>query len=54
MAVSDGVKLEVISGMMNVTKYVQVVQKKMVPGAEQFFPARTLFWYFHDGNAPCH
>lgn len=52
MAASGIGRLHICEGMMNATKYKDVLQTKMLPSA------RTLFqmddWMFQDDNAPCH
>lgn len=54
MSASGVGRLEVCSGMMNATKYVDVLQRKMLPSAAVLFPEERLPWYFQDDNAPCH
>ena len=45
-------RLELVSGIMNATKYIDVLEKKMLPGALSLISDEK--WVFHDDNAPCH
>ena len=52
MAANDMGWLELISGMMNGTKYINVLVKKMLPSASSWFSDDN--WIFQDDNAPRH
>lgn len=45
-------RLELVSGMMNGSKYINVLEKKMLPSAAAMFPDADFM--FQDDNAPCH
>lgn len=51
MAASGVGRLHIVDGMVNGAKYITILQKYMVPSAEQLFPGDFLF---QDDNAPCH
>jgi len=53
MSASGVGRLEVVSGMMNAIKYINVLEKKMLPSAQSLFSG-TGNWIFQDDNAPCH
>ena len=44
-------RLQLVSGIMNATKYIDVLEKKMLPGALSLISDEK--WVFHDDNAPC-
>src|SRR6218665_23817 len=44
-------RLHIINGMVNATKYIDILQKCMVPSAQQLFREQFLF---QNDNAPCH
>ena len=52
MAANGVGRLEVVSGMMNGTKYIDVLERKMLPSARSLFSDNQ--WIFQDDNAPCH
>ena len=52
MAANGVGRLEVVSGMMNGTKYIDVLERKMLPRARSLFSDNQ--WIFQDDNAPCH
>ena len=45
-------RLEIVSGMMNAMKYIDVLENKMLPSARSLFSDND--WIFQDDNAPCH
>ena len=45
-------RLELISGMINGTKYIDVLKNKMLPSARSLFSDDD--WIFQDDNASCH
>jgi hypothetical protein len=45
-------RLEIVKGMMNARKYVQMLQNKLVRSACDMFQENS--WIFQDDNAPCH
>ena len=51
MAASGVGRLHIVDGMVNGAKYITILQKCMLPSAQQLFPGRFLF---QDDNAPCH
>ena len=52
MAANGIGRLKVVSGMMNGTKYIDVLENKMLPSARSLFSDDD--WIFQDDNAPCH
>ena len=52
MAANGIDRLKVVSGMMNGTKYIDVLENKMLPSARSLFSDDD--WIFQDDNAPCH
>lgn len=51
MAANGVGRLHIVDGMVNGAKYITILQKCMLPSAEQLFPGRFLF---QDDSAPCH
>ena len=45
-------RLELISGMINGTKYIDVLKNKMLPSARSLFSDDD--WIFQNNNASCH
>ena len=52
MAASGIGRLKLVSGMMNGTKYIDVLENQMLPSARSLFSDDD--WIFQDDNAPCH
>ena len=52
MAASGIGRLKLDSGMMNETKYIDVLENQMLPSARSLFSDDD--WIFQDNNAPCH
>ena len=52
MAESGIGRLKLVSGMMNGTKYIDVLENQMLPSARSLFSDDD--WIFQDDNAPCH
>lgn len=50
-AASGPGRLHVCEGMMNAKKYIEVLEKVMMPSGNELFPGR---WTFQQDNAPCH
>jgi len=44
-------RLHIVNGVVNETKYIGILQKCIVPSAQQLFHEQFLF---QDDNAPCH
>jgi transposase len=51
MAASGVGRLHIVEGMVNAAKYIDILQKCMIPSAEKLFRDRFIF---QDDNAPCH
>ena len=52
MAANGIGRLELVSRMMNGSKYIDVLEKKILPSARSLFSDDS--WIFQDDNAPCH
>jgi len=51
MSASGVGRLHVVQGMVNAAKYVEIMQKVMLPSAQELFHGDFVF---QDDNAPCH
>lgn len=51
MAASGVGRLKIVEGMVNATKYIEILQQSMLPSAERLFESD---FFFQDDNAPCH
>lgn len=51
MAASGVGRLHIVDGMINATKYIDILQKCMMPSAQRLFDDQ---FYYQDDNAPCH
>jgi len=51
MAASGVGRLHIVDGMVNAKKYVEILNKCMLPSANHLFPGDYIF---QDDNAPCH
>jgi transposase len=51
MAASGVGRLKIVEGMVNATKYIEILQQSMLPSAERLFASD---FFFQDDNAPCH
>jgi transposase len=52
MASSGVGRLSICDGIMNATKYIETLEKKLKPSARDLFGSNP--WIFQDDNAPCH